>query len=219
MNMKRLFIVLVMFISILAVNAQVVEKTFADLKNEGNAAIKVKDFAKALDLYEQALIKNGDKPISDTTMMFNMGYCAYRAKNYVKAIKYFDQSFSENHLKVNSLLYKADTYKAMKNEEESLKTLETAYALSPADAKVKDKLASYYAKAASGFYSKGSKIINKANADLAAKKLNDATYKVSLASAAVEFKKSMPLIDKALEYDPNNGTAKALKAACTEALK
>ena len=203
----------------MAVNAQVVEKTFADLKNEGNAAIKVKDFPKALDLYEQALIKNGDKPLADTTMIFNMGYCAFNAKNYDKALKYFTQSFTENHLKVSSLLFKSDTYKALKNDAESLKTLEEALAVAPNDAKVKGKLAAYYVKGATASYSKGSDIINKANAEVAAKKINDAAYKIALASAAVEFKKSMPLIEKALSFDPNNNTAKSLKAACTEALK
>jgi tetratricopeptide (TPR) repeat protein len=219
--MKRLFIVLVMFISVLAINAQVVEKTFADLKNEGNAAIKIKDFAKALDLYEQALIKNGTTPIADTTMIFNMGYCAYSAKNYEKALKYFDQSFAEKHMRVSSLLYKSDTYKAMKNDDESLKAMEAALAIAPADAKVKGKLASYYVKAATVSYSKGGDIINKANAEVTAGKLkpNDAAYKTALQTASVEFKKAMPLIEKALGFDPNNATAKQLKAACQEALK
>ena len=45
--MKRLFFVFVLCIGVLVVNAQVVEKTFAELKNEGNAAINAKDFPKA----------------------------------------------------------------------------------------------------------------------------------------------------------------------------
>jgi tetratricopeptide (TPR) repeat protein len=219
--MKRFFFVFVMCLSMLAVNAQVAEKTFAELKNEGNAAVGAKDFPKALELYELAITKLGDKPMTDTTMIFNMGYCAYSAKNYDKALKYFTQSFTENHMKVSSLLYKADTYKAMKNDAESLKTLESALAIAPADAKVKGKLTTYYVKAATGFYSKGSDIINKANAEITAGKLkaNDPAYKTTLLKAAEEFKKSLPLIEKALTFDPNNATAKQLKAACQEALK
>jgi tetratricopeptide (TPR) repeat protein len=219
--MKRFFVVFVMFVSVMFVNAQVVEKTFAELKNEGNAAIGTKDYAKALDLYEQAIVKLGDKPLTDTTMIFNMGYCAYSAKNYEKALKYFNQSFTENHMKVSSLLYTADTYKAMKNDTESLKTLESAFAIAPADAKVKGKLATYYVKGATGFYSKGGEIINKANTDVTAGKLkaSDAAYKDALQKASEEFKKSLPLIEKALSYDPNNATAQKLKAACEAALK
>lgn len=217
--MKRIFVVFLLSFVVFAVNAQVVEKTFAELKNEGNAAVKVKDYAKALELYEQALVKNGATPIADTTMMFNMGYCAYSAKNYEKALTYFDKSLAENHMKVNSLLYKSDTYKALKNDAESLKAMEAALAIAPADAKVKSKLASYYVKGATATYSKGSEIVNKANAEVAAKKLNDAAYKAALATAAVEFKKALPLVEKALGYDPANATAKQIKAACEAALK
>ena len=127
--MKKLFFVVLMFVVVAAVNAQTPEKTFADLKNEGNAAVKVKDYAKALDLYEQALVKNGTTPIADTTMMFNMGYCAYSSKNYEKALTYFDKSLAENHMKVNSLLFKSEALKALKKNEESLKALESAISI------------------------------------------------------------------------------------------
>jgi tetratricopeptide (TPR) repeat protein len=217
--MKRFFVVFLLSFVVLAINAQVVEKTFAELKNEGNAAVKVKDYAKALELYEQALVKNGATPIADTTMMFNMGYCAYSAKNYDKALTYFDKSLAENHMKVSSFLFKSDSYKALKNDAESLKAMEAALAIAPADAKVKSKLAAYYVKGATASYSKGSEIVNKANAEVAAKKMNDAAYKTALAAAAVEFKKTLPIIEKALSYDPNNATAKQLKAACEQAVK
>ena len=219
--MKRIFFVCVMLIGVLFANAQVAEKTFAELKNEGNAAVKANDFPKALDLYEQAIVKLGNSPITDTMMVYNMGLFAFKAKNYEKALKYFDQSFSMNRVKVNSLLSKSDVLKIMKNDDESLKVMEAAFAIAPKDAKVKGKLAGYYVKDASIAYAKGSAIINKANAEVTAGKLkaSDAAYKTALESAAVEFKKAMPSIDKALSYDEANATAKQLKAACQQALK
>ena len=217
--MKRVFFVVVMLIAVLAANAQVAEKTFAELKNEGNAAVKANDFVKALDLYEQAITKLGDNPITDTMMVYNMGLFAVRAKNYEKALKYFDQSISMNRMKVSSFLTKSDVLKGMKKDEESLKAMEDAFAVAPKDPKVKSKLAGYYVKEASTVYAKGGAIINKANADLAAKKLDDAGYKAAVAEAGAEFKKALPLIDKALSYDEANATAKQLKAACAAALK
>lgn len=217
--MKRIFFVCVILISVLAANAQVAEKSFAELKNEGNAAVKANDFPKALELYEQAIAKLGDSPITDTMMVYNMGLFAVKAKNYEKALKYFDQSFSMNRMKVSSLLSKSDVLKVMKKDAESLKAMEDAYAIAPKDAKVKSKLAGYYVKEASSVYTKGGEIINKANADVAAKKINDAAYKTAVAAAVVEFKKAMPLIDKALGYDDANASAKQLKAACEAALK
>ena len=142
-------------------------------------------------------------------------------KNYEKALKYFDQSFSMNRMKVSSLLSKSDVLKAMKNDAESLKAMEAAYAIAPKDAKVKAKLAGYYAKEASTVYAKGGDILTKANAEVTAGKLkpNDAAYKTALTDATAAFKKAMPIIDKALSYDETNATAKQLKAACQQALK
>lgn len=219
--MKRIFFVCVMLIGVLGANAQVVEKTFAELKNEGNAAVNAKDYTKALELYEQAIVKLGDSPITDTMMVYNMGSFAFRAKNYEKALKYFDQSFTMNRMKVSSLLSKSDVLKVMKNDVESLKTMEAAYAIAPKDAKVKAKLGSYWAKEASTVYAKGGDILNKANAEVTAGKLkpNDAAYKTALQDASAEFKKAMPIIEKALGYDETNATAKQLKAACAAALK
>ena len=219
--MKKLFFIVVMLVGVLAANAQVVEKTFADLKNEGNAAINNKDFPKALELYEQAMVKWGDKPIVDTSMIYNMGYCAINSKNYEKALKYFDQAISMNYKKVNALLYEADVYRVTKKDAENLKALETALSIAPDDAKVKSKLATYYVKSATGFYSKGSAIITKVNNEITAGKLKttDAPYISAEQKAKDEYNKAMPLIEKALDFDPANKTANQLKTAIEQALK
>jgi tetratricopeptide (TPR) repeat protein len=219
--MKRIFFVCVMLMGIMAANAQVAEKSFAELKNEGNAAVKANDFPKALELYEQALAKLGNNPITDTLMVYNMGLFAVKAKNYEKALKYFDQSFSLNRVKVGSLLGKSDVLKVLKKDDESLKTLESAYTIAPKDPKVKTRLGTYYIKQATAIYAKGGEIINKANADVTAKKLktSDPAYKTAIESAKAEFKKAQPLIDKALSYDETNASAKQLKTACQQALK
>ena len=219
--MRKLFFVVMMFFVVLAVNAQVVEKSFADLKNEGNAAIKVKDFAKALTLYEQALVKLGNEPVKDTSMIYNMGLCAISSKNYDKALKYFDEAIGMNYKKVNCLIYKADVYRMTKNDEECLKSLETALSIAPDDAKVKSKLALYYVKDANTYYAKGSAIMNKVNNQITAGKLKttDEPYKQAEKQAIDEFNKALPLVEKALSYDPENQTAKKLKDACEQAIK
>lgn len=219
--MKKLFFIVVMFVGVLAANAQVVEKTFADLKNEGNAAIKSNDYPKALELYEQAMVKWGDKPIVDTSMVYNMGLCAIKAKAYDKALKYFDVAISMNYKKVNALLYKSDVYRITKNNAENLKALEAALVISPNDAKVKGKLAAYYVSEANAIYTKGSSIILKANKEITAGKLKttDPAYTSSVQKAKDEYQKALPIIEKALVLDPENGTAKQIKDACEQGLK
>jgi len=167
------------------------------------------------------MVKWGDQPIADTSMIYNMGYLAYNLKDYNKALKYFDQAISMNYKKVNALIYKADSYKALKNDAENLKALEEALAIAPEEPKVKSKLASYYIKSATSIYSKGSSIITKANNDITAGKLKttDPAYIATEKKAKDEYTKALPLIEKALSYDPANATAIKLKEACELALK
>ncbi|MBV5312644.1 MAG: tetratricopeptide repeat protein [Prolixibacteraceae bacterium] len=217
--MKRFFLAIVLFFSI-AVGFAQDEKTAIDLKNEGNEALRTKDYSKALQLYEQALGKWGTDP-KDTAMVYNMAVCAYQTKSFDKAIKLLDESIALNYKKSTAILYKANTYKALKKDAEYLKTLEEALVLSPNDDKIKGMLASVYVKEANVFYTAGATILKTAAADVAAAKYKttDPQYKDAEGKAKEEFKKALPIIEKALGYDPNNATAKQLKAACEQTIK
>jgi tetratricopeptide (TPR) repeat protein len=217
--MKRFFLALVLCFGIVAAFAQE-EKTGIDFKNEGNDALRAKDYPKALQLFEQALAKWGEEP-KDTAMVYNMAYCAYQAKSYDKALKFFDEAIALNYKKETALLYKANTYKALKNDEEYVKALEAALANSPNDEKIKSMLAIVYLKEANVFYTAGAKILKDAAADVAAAKYKttDPQYKTATDNAKEEFKKALPIVEKALEYDPSNATAKQLKAVCEQAIK
>jgi tetratricopeptide (TPR) repeat protein len=200
---------------------KVFSKLISSYTSEGNNAIKNKDFPKALEFYEKVMAKMENKPIADTSMIYNMGYCAMSAKNYEKAHKYFDQVIALNYKKVNALVNKADIYRITKNNAESLKALEAAYAIKADDPKVLSKLASYYVGEANSFYAKGSAIINKVNDQIKAGKLKttDEPYKQAEKLAAEEFKQALPLAEKALGYDPANAGAKQIKTVCAQAIK
>ena len=217
--MKRFFLAIAFCFGIVVGFAQD-EKSAIDFKNEGNEALRTKDYPKALQLYEQALSKWGTDP-KDTAMVYNMAVCAYQTKAFDKAIKLFDEAASLNYKKATALLYKANTYKAMKNDEAYVKTLEEALVVSPNDDKVKGMLAIVYVKEANVFYTSGATILKTAAADVAAAKYKttDPQYKDAEAKAKEEFKKALPIIEKALSYDPNNATAKQLKAACEQTIK
>lgn len=217
--MKRFFLALVLCFGIVAAFAQE-EKTAIDLKNEGNEALRAKDYPKALQLYDQALSKWGDEP-KDTAMVYNMAVCAYNIKDFNKALPLLDDAIAMNYKKETALLYKANIYKAQKNDEGYIKTLEAALANSPDDAKIKGMLATVYLKEANVFYSAGAKILKDAAADVTAAKYKttDEQYKTAVSKANAEFKKALPIVDKALSYDPENATGKQLKAAIEQNLK
>jgi tetratricopeptide (TPR) repeat protein len=217
--MKRFFLAIVFCFGIVAGFAQD-EKSAIDFKNEGNEALRTKDYPKALQLFEQAVAKWGDEP-KDTAMVYNMAYCAYQTKSFDKAIILFDEAIQLKYKAETAYLYKANSYKMLKKDDEYVKTLEEALAASPENTKVKGMLATVYLKEANVFYANGAKILKDAAADVAAAKYKttDPQYKEADAKAKEEFKKALPIVGKALEYDPENATAKQLKAACDQMLK
>jgi len=223
--MKRFFLTLVLCFGIVAAFAQEPqeaqqEKTAIDYKNEGNEALRAKDYPKALQLYEQALSMWGSEP-KDTAMVYNMAVCAYQTKDFDKALPLLDEAIALNYKKETALLYKANIYKMQKNDVEYVKTLETALANSPDDAKIKGMLATVYLKEANVFYSAGATILKNAAADVTAAKYKttDEPYKAAVGKANDEFKKALPLVDKALAIDPENATGKQLKSAIEQNLK
>lgn len=196
------------------------EKTAIDFKNDGNEALRTKDYPTALKLYEQALSKWGDEP-KDTAMVYNMAYCAYQNKDFDKAIGYFNESIKNDYKKQTAYLYKANSFKLLKKDDEYKQTLEEALAAYPNYTQVKGMLAVVYLKEANVYYVSGANILKGAAADVAAAKYKttDQQYKDADAKAKDEFKKALPIIDKALEFDPENATAKQLKAACEQTIK
>ncbi|HBO73755.1 MAG TPA: hypothetical protein DEH15_00520 [Marinilabiliales bacterium] len=202
-------------------DANVTSKLTSAYTSEGNAAITNKEFPKALEFYEKVLAKWGDKPIADTSMIYNMGYCAMISKSYEKALKYFDQAIAMNYKTVSAMVNKADIYRLTKNNAESLKALEAAYAVKADDPKVLTKLASHYVGQANTFYARGSAIINKVNGQITAGKLktSDEAYKLEEKKAAEEFKQALPLAEKALSFDPKNAGAKQIKTVCEQIIK
>ena len=217
--MKRFFLAIAFCFGIVVGFAQD-EKSAIDFKNEGNDALRAKDYPKALKLYEQALGKWADTP-KDTAMVFNMAVCAYQTKSFDKAVKLFDEAIALNYKASTAILYKANTYKAQKKDAEYLKTLEEGLTLFPSDEKIKGMLAAVFVKEANAFYTAGATILKVAAADVAAAKYKttDPQYKEAEAKAKAEFQKALPVIEKALGYDPENASAKQLKAACEQTLK
>lgn len=217
--MRKFFLAIVLCFAVMVGFAQD-EKSAIDFKNEGNEALRTKDYPKALQLFEQAVAKWGDEP-KDTAMVYNMAYCAYQTKSFDKAISLFNEAIQLKYKEETAYLYKANSYKMLKKDDEYVKTLEEALAASPENAKVKSMLATVYLKEANVFYASGAKILKEAAADVAAAKYKttDPQYKEADAKAKEEFKKALPIVEKALEYDPENATAKQLKAACDQMLK
>lgn len=214
--MKRILLLIAFSFGIISGFAQDV-KSAIDLKNDGNEALRLKDFKKALGLFEQSIAK-WDQPEADLAMIYNAGYCAYKVENFQKAVDFFAQSIDKNYKVATAILYKANSLKKLGKEEEFISTLQAGLASNPNDGKIKDMLSTYYLKEGNAFYKAGAAILQEAAADVAAGKFttNDDAYKAATQNAKEEFKKALPLFEKALEITPADDTAKQLKAACEQ---
>ena len=218
-DMKKLLIVFTLILGVFAAIAQD-EKTAVDFKNEGNDALRDRDFKTALELFEKA-IAEWDQEEADYAMIYNAGFCAYQVKQFEKAIGFFNDAISHDYRVANAYLYVANSYRQLGNDAEYEATLLKGLEAEPEDDKMKEMLATFYLREGNKFYRAGAKILQDAAADISAGKYttNDDQYKEAEANAAVEFKKALPYFEKALELNPDNATGKQLYDACKQMIK
>jgi tetratricopeptide (TPR) repeat protein len=216
--MKRIFLIIAFCFGMTAGFAQDAVDAI-QLKNDGNDALRDKDYKKALELFEKSVASWGEEE-PDNAMIYNAGFCAYKTKQFDKAVKYFDQSIGSDYKVSTAYLYKADSQKKADDDKGFVETLTAGLASDPSDAKMKSMLSNYYLQEGNDFYKKGATILQQAAADVTAGKYltTDDQYKKATDEAKGEFKKALPLFEKALEIEPGDETAKQLKDACTQAI-
>jgi tetratricopeptide (TPR) repeat protein len=216
--MKQIFLIIAFCFGMTAGFAQDAVDAI-QLKNDGNDALRDKDYKKALELFEKSVASWGEEE-PDNAMIYNAGFCAYKTKQFDKAVKYFDQSIGSDYKVSTAYLYKADSQKKAGDDKGFVETLTAGLASDPSDAKMKSMLSNYYLQEGNDFYKKGATILQQAAADVTAGKYltTDDQYKKATDEAKGEFKKALPLFEKALEIEPGDETAKQLKDACTQAI-
>lgn len=91
------------------------------LRDEGDAALKAKDYATAVAKYGEYLKQNN---YQDTVRIFNCGFAANQAKNYAEAAKYFDMAVNMKYNVDDSYVGEAMAYRNLNKTDEFLKTVE-----------------------------------------------------------------------------------------------
>ena len=204
MKFKLLALALVLF------SAMTFAQTAAELKNEGNEALRTKDYATALAKFE-AYIASGEEGVSeDIKSVYNAANCAYKLKKYDLANKYFGQSITGDYKKDLSTYYQSMILKKTGKEQESVDLLEKAiadYPNSKYNKKFVKMVATHYSKQALEPYNSGNQI----SAGAAASG-DGMTYLAEMKKAFAKFELAKPLFEKVLTIDPANATAKAALA-------
>ncbi|MDG5800906.1 tetratricopeptide repeat protein [Marinilabiliaceae bacterium ANBcel2] len=178
----------------------------AQLRNEGNEALRENNYADALDLYEQSLEAQPDDEEVDPVMVFNMATCARRDNQFEKAFEYYSMAADLGYRADFSTYYIAASLNRLGREEEMEEVLLQAledYETSSVAGHMRRLLTNYYLK-------KGAEPFNRASEILAtAENADPSEYDEIEARANEEFKKAKPWFEKVLEVDPNNSNAQA----------
>jgi tetratricopeptide (TPR) repeat protein len=215
--MKKMIFVFVLCFSF----ANLIAQDAATFKNAGNDALKVKDFAKAIENYEKAIAVWGTAT-PDYAMIYNTAVCAIQIKDYAKAAKYFDQTIAGNYKPEDSLFNKAMVLKLQKKNEEYVKVLNEGIVKYPENTKFKAELSKYYVIEGSVQYNGGATLLKSAIDKIKSKKYKDTkdpAYLADIEKVKKEFSDAIPLLEKALELNPADANAKTMKANCEKQLK
>lgn len=97
----------------------------AEKLNQAQEALKNQDYAKAYQLYDEAMSNIGDVQV-DASVNFNIGFAAYKAEKYDGAIKYFDKAIAAGANVSKSYEYKALVYNDKKDYKNAVESFEKA---------------------------------------------------------------------------------------------
>lgn len=97
----------------------------ADKINQGNEALQAGEYAKAFQLYDEAMSNLGDVEV-DASINYNIGFAAYKAENMDGAVKYFDKAIEAGVNVAKSYEYKALAYNDKKDYAKAVEFFEKA---------------------------------------------------------------------------------------------
>ena len=126
--MKRLVVLsIAVFLTVFSFAQDAAEKI-----NQGNEALKAQDYAKAYNLYDEAMKNLGDVKV-DPSINYNIGFAGYKSGNLDGALKYFDIAIKNDVNVSKSYEYKALVYNEKKDYKNAVASFEKAAATSDGD--------------------------------------------------------------------------------------
>ena len=243
--MKKIVLLVAFCLSIGNVFAQDAEK----LRDEGDAALKAKNYPEAVAKYGEYLKLTEYK---DTVRIFNCGFSANQAKMYEEAAKYFDMAVKYNYNLDDSYTGEAMAYRNLNKTEEFVSTVEAGLKALPGNANLEKLLYSYCIKQGQAaqkkgdiagaealyknvliasnkkyqegaLYSLGAMLYNQGATALQKATLLATSepdkYKAEKAKADAQLKEAKEYFDKALALNPNNANVKKLVDAIAATLQ
>ncbi len=127
MMKKVILMTLAVLFSVVAFAQDAAEKI-----TEANEAMKAEEYAKAFQLYDEAMKNLGDVQV-EPTINYNIGVAAYRAENMDGALEYFQNAINAGVNLGKSYEYMARAYNNQKEYAKAVESFENAIAASEGD--------------------------------------------------------------------------------------
>ena len=178
--------------------------SYIEFKNQGNEALKAKNYAQALELYENSYKEWPEGEEMDAAMVFNMATSARRADNDEKAYEYYTKSVELGYKADFAAFYLATALENMGKEEEMVEVLTKAleeHKTSGVIGHIKKKLTTYYLKRGAEYYNNANQIISSAAS------ADPSQYAEITQKANEAFAEAKPWFEKVLEIDASNQNA------------
>ena len=137
--MKKIVLLLAFCLSIGNVFAQDADK----LRDEGDAALKAKNYAEAFTKYDGFLKQTNNE---DADRVFNCAFAAFQAKKYEDAVKYYDLAIQKNKNIDDAYTGKAMALRNLNKAAEFTATVEAGLKAKPGDADLEKLLYVYCMK-------------------------------------------------------------------------
>ncbi len=208
--MKRLLFAVILIFGVGSLYAQ--DKSARDYKIEAAEAYKAKDYQKGLDSFEKSIQLYEAEGKIDTTLYYNAAICAIKVQDYEKAANYFTRSMELDYKTCKAQLYKANALKKLdRNDEMEALCLDGVQNCPRYKSRFNELLFQHYLVAGLDIFNNAAKM----QADITPLATSDPDkYKVEMEKVKAEFNRSLPLLEKAYELDPNDeNVKKALKQA------
>ena len=131
--MRKIVLLVALCLGIGNAFAQDVDK----LRDEGDAALKAKNYTEAVAKYSEYLKLNEYK---DTVRIFNCGFSANQAKQYAEAAKFFDMAVKYKYNLDDSYVGEAMAYRNLGKNEEFFATVDAGLKELPGNANLEKLL-------------------------------------------------------------------------------
>jgi len=203
--MKRLFLIVLVVIGALNVNAQ---ETVASLTNLGKEKYNAKSYTESLDAFTKAIGLAEAEGSASGELYYLAASTAYKLKDYEKLAAFANKSIELNYTDkgARTYLFSSEAYKKLEKDSLEESVLRAGMKKFPNSKDLKERLVTRLLKNGSDHNNTAVDFQKKANENVA----DQAKFDEFVNKAKIEFDLAKPILEEAYNLNPEEETVKKL---------